>query len=445
MSDLQSDDTFGIILNPNSRAREGAPAFVARQGQGVATHNTLNAFSDPVILEYEDAYFHHNSAVMMPDVDQDPGDEETQPSNAEDAAFMELLRNSQPDTFASFHEIEFDPDDADSDPSRRSGLGVLATAYRFAQLNTSHRLLLAGHADTSGETNYNYELSKLRALNVLHLLLGEREQWIDICVAKSKVEDYQRILKHCARRFGFGCDPGAVDNEDGPATETALRSFQDHYNARFGKSIAVDGKVGRETWGAFFDVYIDELASMLETTADGLDSFRQALQFVADDQKFISCGESTPIDQPDRQNFRSAENRRVELIFFPLAFLPALSCHASTQPFCQKQCSRAECGVYSPGRYEFNFLDPSLSGGRVIGGQYQPSFAINDTGHDLTLLFDQPDDAYSSEMALSDEPDRSEDPIDQMWAFLEPFDDLDPPVGIGEIKPNGPEGLGEVA
>src|SRR5262249_8313258 len=159
--------------------------------------------------------------------------------------------------------------------------------------------------------------------------------------------DQQRILKHYSHEFGWDCDPGLIDDQPGPRTTVAVRNFQATYNRLLKRSIPEDGVVGQATWGAFFDVDMEELAQMFSIPSEQLGSVRE-VHFMDDKSRFIACGEQNPIDHPERQNFRSKENRRVEFLFFHKSFLPDLNCHRPTAPFCMKSCPKAECGVFGP-------------------------------------------------------------------------------------------------
>jgi hypothetical protein len=288
------------------------------------------------ILEMEDLHFHHDSAVLLPDPSCDDGDSDDDDGDASD----------------------------DGDPTlpqqRITGLAVLRACYVFAADNPAQRMLIAGHADSSGgSADYNFRISKLRANNVLCALTGDRVGWVKIADKKHKVEDYQQILLWASYAYGWDCNPGAIDDKAGPITEAAVRGFQKRYNVEFPDTpITVDGVVGAETWGAFFDLYMRELAELMDTDADGLQKARGNLQFVDAGRKTVGCGASHPIGSvadaskrapifskdtrkvPLAEGYRSSLNRRVELLFFAPGQEPQLSCHAD------EKCKAAKCEIY---------------------------------------------------------------------------------------------------
>lgn len=255
-----------------------------------------------IVLEVEDEHFHHDSAVLLPN---------------------------------------YPPDNRPVDgPSL--GLAVLAECLKHQSANPKQSLLLAGHADTSGADQYNLDISLQRSNAVLYALTGDREPWISICLKKHKTEDYQLILKWIADVYGWDCDPGTQ------STTSAVKKFQKIYNQGFEKSIAVDGDVGHDTWGAIFDVYMDMVQNLCETDEDGLAQLRDKLNFIG--PKAVGCGENWPIDEPSRQNYRSKINRRVEIIFFDPGQEPKLDCHPG------KGCTPILCELYNSKMYKFTFL-----------------------------------------------------------------------------------------
>jgi hypothetical protein len=418
---IQHDNTFEVGPHPSGRVQ--AFAGVARQAAGTSTRNVLNLFSPAVLLEVHDNFFHHNSAVMMPDCDpEDPGPL-VMPVINEDREYMDLLNRSRQEHVQRFRAPT--PGSVENPDERVSGLGVLVVAYRFQKLNPNFRLLLAGHADTSGDAGYNFTLSELRARNVLHLLLGERSPWVEISLKHSQVDDQQRILKHYARTFRWPCDPGEIDNQPGPRTEQAVLNFQSTYNRLLRHSIQEDGIAGKETWGAFFDLYMEELAQMMQTRPDGLEAKRE-VNFLDPQNRFIACGEQNPIDHPERQNFRSKENRRVEFLFFHKSFPPDLTCHRSTAPSCMRSCTKAECGVYGPDRFQFVHLRPKPMEGRLVG-DFAEEFQVVPTNEDLSQVAEPPDQRFNGSMAAT--AVGTADP----WAFLEPFSALEPKERSDEV------------
>ncbi|MCK6556309.1 hypothetical protein L6Q96_17275 [Candidatus Binatia bacterium] len=236
------------------------------------------------VIELEGLHFHHNSAVLLP---------------------------VQPEGTAA--------DRAEVTPSQ-----VLAACLAHAEEFRDERLVVTGHADTSGRQAYNVTLSEQRSQCIVALLVGGDEgkrNFVRIAKARHKVEDYQRILEFIAVTEGFDCDPHGVDGDHGSDTTTAIRNFQQAFNdAEIGPHIAVNGRLTDETWGAFFEMYQRDIRRALgEDPNDpaALDELRSHLTFFDADRRGVGCGEHFPIENRGLDGFRSAENRRSELCFLP--------------------------------------------------------------------------------------------------------------------------------
>jgi hypothetical protein len=250
------------------------------------------------MVEMEDVNFHHDSAVLLPD-------------------------------YGTSKPVE----GASEEQDRITGLAVLYACYKHVRAHPQQSCLVVGHTDRSGSRAYNQTLSELRARSVLFALLGDRTRWVDISLQKNKVEDYQQILLWLTHQVGWNCDPKNKNNINDADTRKAVEDFQREYNTRFNASIDVDGKVGKQTWGAFFDVYLEELKHALGTDDEGLQQAQQSLKYLPCES--IGCGEDYP-KTPDRQEFyKSAIDRRVEILFFDSGEEPILDC-AKTGGICKE-------------------------------------------------------------------------------------------------------------
>ena len=147
------------------------------------------------VLEMEDVLFHHDSAVMMPRSPEDKSGKKKGSKKQETVTGIRALA-------LIFRQFEFDPD---------------------------KRIIVTGHTDTSGSAKYNFELSKLRAQNVMYLLTNKKKEWAAVCYEKQKIEDYQQIMKHFARELKWSCNPGSIDNKFGRRTKSAIKNFVKNY------------------------------------------------------------------------------------------------------------------------------------------------------------------------------------------------------------------------
>lgn len=225
------------------------------------------------ILEMEDVHFGHDSVVFLPGG-----------IRVGDAAIDEL-----------------------------SGLSVLRACFQYARSNPDCRMLVVGHTDTSGGDAYNLKLSDDRALNVLHLMRGDKASWVDLSLEHHQPKDVQATLKW-ASGLGWPTDPGPLDGILGSKSKEAIKEFQSVYNLLFEEEIDVDGIVGRQTFTAFFDLFERSLALSLHADPAELNARRSSLNLL--ESGHTGCGEAHPLDALGRDNYRSASNRRVEILFF---------------------------------------------------------------------------------------------------------------------------------
>lgn len=280
------------------------------------------------VIEMEDINFHFDSAVLLPDF----GAQEPQPGTEEQ--------------------------------NRITGLGVLFACYKQAEEKEFlQKLLVAGHTDKKGGEFYNLTLSQKRAENVFFMLMGERTKWAESSHDKHQVEDTQQILKWISFNFRYDCDPGEKTNKMNAETTGAILAFQKRYNedfvllekhkekfSRLFTKIDEDGKMGKQTWKAFFDMYTLELLIIMGITEDGLNELRTKLNFIKKNQSHpapvIGCGENHPASEAKTED-ENAVDRRVEILFFDEGEEPELKCHPK-----KFQCIKSKCDLYPKGFFK---------------------------------------------------------------------------------------------
>ncbi len=277
------------------------------------------------VLEMEDVLFHHDSAVMMP----------ARPSGSSSADGAE-----DDATNAGDRQIRQQQEQA-------SGLDALALVFRQSEFYPEQRILIAGHTDTSGSYELNYTLSELRAKNVLYLLLGsdpaakepaeEGEAWAAICSERHKIEDYKQILTHFVMRGDLpaSCDPHGMTDAWNSDTEAACNAFFDERIADPARAAEIKRQVRAdsrhrwpvEAWKAVYELYATQLRRTLNVNPEQFRAKRDALVTkFSIDHLYVACGESYPIENSQKNNYRSQKNRRVEILFVEEEALANIRC-----------------------------------------------------------------------------------------------------------------------
>ncbi|KMQ50233.1 hypothetical protein CHISP_2904 [Chitinispirillum alkaliphilum] len=201
-------------------------------------------------------------------------------------------------------------------------ISELVTVTCYAHDFPDKELVLFGHTDQTGSEGYNYELSRLRSCAVKALLDGDETAWAEITNKRSRVKDYQQILKTLSTSHNWPCDPGAVDDMNGPQTEEGVESFQEMYNTKYNETITQDGKIGPQTWKAIFKTIRSfvETESRKLTAEDTLPEF----SYGYNGKGVYPCGGSFPIEGTDPKD---ARNHRLEIVFYDRAQAPELLDH----------------------------------------------------------------------------------------------------------------------
>ncbi len=313
-------------------------------------HGTVSYSLKPVylsVVEMEDVLFHLDSAVMMPENPSGKGSQQGTTDDPPGSASAEA------------HEKQL----------AVGGLQALALVYKQFELDPDKRLVIAGHTDTSGKPGYNFELSEARALNVLYLLTVDRENWAQNSAKRHRVEDIQQILRYCDGRWDFDCDPGKIDDTWGNDTETASESFLRTAMSEPPESEQVDAllrtihathKWPIEVWRRVFDLYSESLAGYLQVKPEELGGLSASLiRWLDDDKKFVACGESFPIDDSQKSNYRSQTNRRVELLLFDKSDAPVLDCPGKVDgKYPNKVHESEECPLWDKLNFIPSYIDP---------------------------------------------------------------------------------------
>ncbi|MFH0344624.1 MAG: OmpA family protein [Chromatiales bacterium] len=211
--------------------------------------------------------------------------------------------------------VHFRFDNAFLEPCMRE---VMRQVAEHAANNTDEKLLIVGHTDKTGSNQYNQSLSERRARSVYAYLTFGRDrtealnEWNALRARRQPpnqlpavadnwdVREYQHILQDL--RFY----PGAVDGQDGPLTQDAVRAYRCH------KGLPAGTTVDDEVWNELIQDYLGQDAFAIPETQFFPNCDGEIL-------KWLGCGEEDPVNNTSAAH---RPNRRTELLFVRADRLP---------------------------------------------------------------------------------------------------------------------------
>ncbi len=174
-------------------------------------------------------------------------------------------------------------------------------AQELTDQDSAARIGLFGHTDESGDASGNKLLAERRAQAAYAILVGDHALFAEVAAAEDwPLAHYQTMLRV------LGCNPSAIDGEQGEQTELAVRMFRRDYNRDTWHEGARPRALGNlpdgdelddATKRAIVDAYHAEHAGKVDPG-----------RFVG--PKHMGCGELNPLG-PDHQH-----NRRVTLAIY---------------------------------------------------------------------------------------------------------------------------------
>jgi hypothetical protein len=234
---------------------------------------------------------------------------------------------------------------------------LVAACLRFCRKHPDKRCLVTGHTDTVGSDEDNVKLSQHRSEVVYAALVGDRDLFgtaadgPHLTTKEAKailVYDKAQVLDWVEATFGWPCGYAHNGNDIFKATEKFQRAYNDndHAGNPDGADMKVDRDFGPSTWKAVFDCYEHALADQLGIARAELADARSQLKFLDGGPLRTACGEFHPIEKVGRDNYRSQTNRRVEVLFFDPGEepQPPLACASGG-------CEQRDCTLFDKRAY----------------------------------------------------------------------------------------------
>jgi len=264
------------------------------------------------------------------------------------------------------------------------GIKGLAAVYKQFEFDSRKRMVVAGHTDT-GDIQKHYDLAALRAESIVCLLQGTKNRWVEISHANQKIEDYQRIMFYFHKTRNWACNPVNIDDKwDDDKTHKAIKEFVKGWNKKhtptmvetLADTVKADTKKlwPKKLWEAVFDLYMEELCRAMKIRRrppaklpDPARLPRAGLKFVKDTKKFVSCGESFPLEalgdntEKGKNKYHYAKERKVDILFYFDKEGPwtPKGCNNPCPPKSANRHVAANCPLWRKNYFLANYLDPT--------------------------------------------------------------------------------------
>lgn len=178
-------------------------------------------------------------------------------------------------------------------------------------------LICFGFAKSGGDAAKNRQLSLRRAKAIKAILDRDEKLWEELAKANFEIRDMQQFLSDLHKACGWEVEPGPVDNDAGPKTENAIKTFQMECNGRFGLGLKEDGKCGPKTWSAVLRAIHGQIQDALGEDSSKPPAWKKP--------KWGHGGKGVYANGQDfAQGASKAEEESVQITFFAPGSEPAL-------------------------------------------------------------------------------------------------------------------------
>ena len=190
--------------------------------------------------------------------------------------------------------------------------GYLKKLERLTRAHPKAKVMIFGHTDSVGSDLYNKKLSERRAWSVHAYIINDTAAWETLYNHGDEhwgAAEIQEILA------ALGHNPGPIDGQIGPQTQSAMRSF---LGVDQSAPVQNDADFRRQLFAAYM-------------TGRG-DIDIPANRFT--DPPFMGCAEFNPVEETEGPR---QWNRRVTFFLFHPDRVPILPCQFADIAPCQKQ------------------------------------------------------------------------------------------------------------
>lgn len=199
-------------------------------------------------------------------------------------------------------------------------LDIVADFMAEASARSEYGQLVLGHADPSGSSGKNGEITKTRAESAWGFLIGDRDLWLRCMEDDDEQVAMRVLLMWVSERFSWDVHTGDAEAWD-ERCDAALATYRERASEHLEKEIRESDTITRDDWDAAFALMEEALSTSLLDAPDSLRSLRDQLD-VAESRR-IGCGDR--LSEQDHVKERNpGHDRRVELVLLEdESFIPS--------------------------------------------------------------------------------------------------------------------------
>jgi len=248
-------------------------------------------------------------------------------------------------------------------------LDTVAVFMAQASARPGYRPLVLGHADPSGASAKNREISKARAESVWAFLVGDADLWLRSLKDDDEQAAMRVLLDWVSERFSWDVHTGHQDGWD-QRCDVALATYRKRASVHLETELRESDTITLDDWHAAFALMEGALCASLLDAPESLRTLRDRL--AASEVRRIACGDALS-EQGPLEERNPSHDRRVELVLLEDESF-VLSDDALAERVYGQRIQRVRMPVATRTALHLDYLGPTDSdtsprGGEILGSQ----------------------------------------------------------------------------
>ncbi|MBL4687651.1 MAG: hypothetical protein JKY37_23850 [Nannocystaceae bacterium] len=188
-------------------------------------------------------------------------------------------------------------------------IDLLADFLVAAAADSGWTQMVVAHADASGSSGKNQEITDARAQSMRAVVVGDQEAWLDTIAADDQ-QVASRVLFHwIAARYGWDTDTSAQSGWNERCV-AALTTYRAQVGEHLGCPVGSGDSMERVDWACAFEMIQDALVGSLRGNPETLAVLRGSLSIA--DSQVCGCGVRFEAEASEPTDAEAV--RRVELV-----------------------------------------------------------------------------------------------------------------------------------